>query len=367
MSGQVVTAALARGVDAPLELVEVELREVGRHDVRVRTAAAGVCHSDLSMLNGTLQPQFPVVPGHEAAGVVVEIGSDVSHVQVGDHVVINWAPACRRCWFCLHAEPWLCTAVEGVVSTPFGRLANGDEVFGLFSVGAFAQQVVVSEHAVVPIPEALPLDVAALLGCAVLTGVGAVCNTASVRPGETVAVFGLGGIGLSAVLGARVSGAARIIAVDVSPEKEGPARELGATDFILSDGHVASAIRRRTDGRGVDHAFECVGRPDTIRTAWQSARRGGQAIVVGVGPRTAEVSFNLLELFHFNRVLTSSVYGASDPERDIPTLAAQLVDGTLSLEPMITSRISLAQADDALALMRSGTGARSVIRFDAGG
>jgi S-(hydroxymethyl)glutathione dehydrogenase/alcohol dehydrogenase len=358
-----VRAALARGVDAGLEIVEVELPELGPRDVRVQIAAAGVCHSDLSMLNGTLQPTFPVIPGHEAAGVVAEVGADVTDVAIGQHVVLNWAPPCRRCWFCLQGEPWLCTAVEGVVSTPFGQLGDREQVFGLFGVGAFAEQVVVAERAVVPVPAELPLDVAALLGCAVLTGVGAVCNTARVRPGETVAVFGLGGIGLSAVVGARLAGASRVIAVDIAPDKAALAHELGATDFILGEGKVPAAIRELTGGRGADHCFECVGRADTIRTAWQSSRRGGQAVVVGVGPRTAEVSFNLLELFHFSRVLTSSVYGASDPERDIPRIAGQLVDGRLDLGPLITARVDLAAAEEGFAHMRAGRGGRTVVRF----
>jgi S-(hydroxymethyl)glutathione dehydrogenase/alcohol dehydrogenase len=365
VSAVVTRAAVAYGVDKPLKIIDIELPELGPRDVRVQMAAVGICHSDLSMLNGTLQPRFPVIPGHEASGVVAAVGPKVNAVAVGQHVVLNWAPPCRRCWFCLHGEPWLCAAVEGVVSTPWGRL-DGEQVYGLFGVGAFAEQVVVSERGVVPIPDELPLDVAALLGCAVLTGVGAVCNTARVRPGETVAVFGLGGIGLSAIAGARLAGASRIIAIDVRADKAALAEALGATDFVPGEGKVAAAIRALTDGRGVDHAFECVGRSETIRTAWQSARRGGQAVVVGVGPKTAEVSFNLLELFHFSRVLTSSVFGASDPERDIPALAAQLLAGRLNLDPLITRRIELAEADDAFARMREGSGARAVIRFGAG-
>ena len=365
MNPVVTRAALARGVDQTLTIVDVELPELGPHDVRVRVAAAGVCHSDLSMLNGTLHPRFPVIPGHEASGVVADVGAAVTGVGVGEHVVLNWAPPCRVCWFCLHGEPWLCTAVEGVVSTPAGTV-GAEQVHALFGVGSFAEQVVLPARAVVPVPKSLPLDVAALLGCAVLTGVGAVRNTARVRPGESVAVFGLGGIGLSAVAGARWAGAGQIIAIDIRPEKESLARKLGATDFMLSEDKIAASIRGRTEDRGVDHAFECVGRPETIRAAWQSTRRGGQAVVVGVGPRSAEISFNALELFHFNRVLTSSVYGASDPDRDIPMLAQQILHGTLSLDPLITHRIELHQADEAFARMRAGEGARTVIMFPAG-
>jgi len=353
---------LATAVDT-LEVVDVTLPDVGSADVRVEVRAAGVCHSDLSLLNGTLSPTFPVVLGHEAAGVVVETGSGVLDLSPGDHVVLNWAPPCRTCWFCLAGEPWLCQVLEGVVSVPGGTV-QGQQVHTALGVGAFCEHVVLPARAVVPVPAELPLDVAALLGCAVLTGIGAVRQTARVRSGESVAVWGLGGVGLSAVAGARWAGAAPIIAVDISPAKEPLARALGATHFLTPDVPVTKEIRRLTGGRGVDHAFECIGRPDTIRTAWQAARRGGQAVVVGVGPRSSEVTFNALELFHFNRRLTSSVFGSGDPARDVPMLAEQVLAGSLDLEPLVTSRISLDELPEAFDRMRAGIGARSVIVMD---
>lgn len=359
-----VQAVLATGVGEPLQIVEIEPARLGPGDVRVQVAAAGVCHSDLSLVNGTLSPEFPVVLGHEAAGVVVELGAEVSGVGTGDHVVLNWAAACRQCWFCLHAEPWLCKAVEGVVTAPAGRV-DGVRVNAALGVGAFSQQIVVPARSVVPVPAELPMEIAALLGCAVLTGIGAVRNTAGVRAGESVAVWGLGGVGLSAVAGARWAGAGPIIAVDIRPEKEVLAKQLGATHFIRGEGPVAKEIRGLTDGRGVDHAFECIGRPDTIRTAWQSSRRGGQAVVVGVGPRSSEVSFNALELFHFNRRLTSSVYGSGDPDRDVPLLAQQVLAGSLRLAPLITHRIRIEDVPAAFDRMLSGVGARSVVLMDA--
>lgn len=352
-------AVLATAVDA-LEIVDVELPELGPGDVRVEVRAAGVCHSDLSLSDGTLSPTFPIVLGHEAAGVVAEVGPEVVGVSAGDHVVLNWAPPCRTCWFCLHGEPWLCAALEGVVSVPGGTV-DGRQVSTALGVGGFCEQVVLPARSVVPVPPELPLEIAALLGCAVLTGIGAVRHTAAVRSGESVAVWGLGGVGLSAVAGARWAGAGPIIAIDISPEKEQLARTLGATHFLLGTAPVAKELRRLTGGRGVDHAFECIGRSDTIRTAWQSTRRGGQAVVVGVGPRTSEVTFNALELFHFNRRLTSSVFGAGDPARDVPLLAEQVLAGGLDLEPLITSRIALEEVPEAFARMRAGVGARSVV------
>ena len=361
-----VRAAVARSIGVPVEVVELTLPEVGAAEVRVRLAAAGICHSDLSMINGTLAPQFPLVLGHEASGTVIELGSDVTSLSVGDHVVLNWAPACRRCWFCLNDEPWLCSAVEGIVSVPHGSV-EGEPVNVCLGIRAFSEEVIVPAKAVVRIPEDVPFEVAALLGCAVLTGIGAVRNTARVRPGESVVVFGLGGVGLSAVAGASWTGANPIIVVDVKPEKEKLARTLGATEFLFGDAEVARGIRALTGGRGADHAFECIGRPDTIRTAWQSTRRGGQCVVVGVGPRSAEVRFNALELFHFNRRLTSSVYGSGDPDRDVPMLAEQVRSRSLELEPLITHRVGLDGVNEAFERMISGEGARSVIVFpDAG-
>jgi S-(hydroxymethyl)glutathione dehydrogenase / alcohol dehydrogenase len=357
-----VRAAVVRSSGGPIELLDLELPALGPDDVRVRVAAAGVCHSDLSMVNGTLSPQFPLVLGHEASGVVTELGTAVTHIAIGSHVVLNWAPPCRRCWFCRHGEPWLCRTVEGVVSTPVGRVGS-EQAHGCMGVGAFADEVVLPARAAVPISEDVPLDIAALLGCAVLTGIGAVCNTGTVRPGESAAVFGLGGIGLSAVAGAHWAGANPVIAVDVHPEKEVLARQLGATHFLLGDPDVAKGIRRLTDGRGADRVFECVGRPETIRNSWQSTRRGGQCVIVGVGSRSAEITFNALELFHFSRTLTSSVYGASDPDRDVPMLAEQIRTSMLDLQPLITHRIDLDDVGAAFERMEAGEGARSVIVF----
>lgn len=365
MSSGTTRAALARKPDEPLEVVEMDCREVDPGEVRVRVRAAGVCHSDLSMVDGTLSPQFPVVLGHEASGTVAEVGDSVSELSAGDHVVFNWAPPCRRCWHCLRDEPWLCTAVEGIVTAPGCDTVAGESTYSCLGIGAFAEDVVVPEESLVRVDPDLPFDVAALLGCAVLTGMGAVRNTAAVRPGDSVAVLGLGGIGLSAIAGARWSGANPIIAVDVREDKEPLARAMGATDFVVADEPVAKAIRTLTSGRGADHTFECIGRPDTIRTAWQAARRGGQVVIVGVGGRSETVSFNPLELFHFNRTLRSSIYGGSDPARDIGILASLVLAGRLDLSPLVTHRATLDGINDAFDRMRAGEGARTVIEFPA--
>jgi S-(hydroxymethyl)glutathione dehydrogenase/alcohol dehydrogenase len=340
-----VRALVARRVDAPPAVEDVALPEPGDGDVRVRIRAAGICHSDLAMVNGTLAPEFPLVLGHEAAGV---------RADTGEHVVLNWAPPCRACWFCRTGEPWLC-ASTGRPSTPRG------DVHVTLGLGALAEEVVVPARAVVPVPDDLPFDVAALLGCAVLTGVGAVRRTAGVREGQSVLVIGLGGVGLSAVMAARAAGAEPVIAVDVGEAKRDLALAAGATDFLVSGDGLPRAVRGLTDGRGADHAFECVGRSVTIRAAWRATRRGGQVTVVGMGAKDDVVGLGALDIFSSARILRSSVYGSSDPDRDIPGLVRDVRAGTLHVGRIVTDRITLDEAPEALARMARGEGARSVV------
>ncbi|BCL17395.1 Zn-dependent alcohol dehydrogenase [Micromonospora sagamiensis] len=353
-------ALVARAVGEPLRVEEIDLPSCGPGEVRVEIRAAGVCHSDLSMVDGTLAPPYPLVLGHEAAGLVTEVGDGVDRVAPGDHVVLNWAPPCRQCWYCGHGEPWLCERA-GAPATPRGRTPAGEPLHVTLGLGALAEQVVVPQRAVIGVPAELPLEAAALLGCAVLTGVGAVRRTARVSPGDAVAVIGLGGVGLSVVSAARAAGAGQVLAVDVSPAKAALAAATGATDFLLGDDTLNREIRTRTDGRGVDHAFECVGRSATIRTAWRATRRGGQVTVVGMGAKDDVVGLSALDIFHSARTLRSSVYGSSDPDRDVPELARAVLDGTLDLTPLITDRTTLDGAPEAFARMARGEGARTVV------
>ncbi|MEU9014027.1 Zn-dependent alcohol dehydrogenase [Streptomyces sp. NPDC048479] len=358
-----VRAAVLPAVGSPLEITDIELPEPGPGRVRVRLAAAGVCHSDLSLSNGTMRVPVPAVLGHEGAGTVVSVGEGVTHVVPGDGVVLNWAPSCGSCHHCGIGEVWLCAnALTGAASV-YARTADGTELHPGLNVAAFAEETVVAANCVLPVPDGVPLVDAALLGCAVLTGYGAVHHSARVRQGESVAVFGVGGVGLATLQSARLAGAATIIAVDVSPEKESLARRAGATDYVIASDTTAKEIRKLTGGQGADVAIECVGRAATIRTAWDSTRRGGRTTVVGIGGKDQQVSFNALEIFHWGRTLSGCVYGNSDPARDLPVLAAHIRAGRLDLSSMVTERIALDGIPAAFDNMLAGKGGRALVVF----
>ncbi|MFC9328195.1 Zn-dependent alcohol dehydrogenase [Kitasatospora sp. NPDC057015] len=358
-----VRAALLTAPGSPLELVEIDLPAPGPGQVRVRLAAAGVCHSDLSLATGLLRAATPVVLGHEGSGTVTAVGEGVDSVRPGDAVVLNWAPACGTCHLCSLGEPWLCENSGGASGRPYAALADGTAVYPGLGVAAFAEETLVAERALIPLPDGVPLASAALLGCAVLTGYGAVHNAARVRAGESVVVLGLGGVGLAVLQAARIAGAGPIIAVDVTPEKEELARRHGATEFLLSDDRTAKAVRQLTGGHGADHAFECAGRASIIRTAWSSTRRGGRTTVVGIGGKEDLVSFSALEVFHFARTLSACVFGNSDPVADLPVLAEHVRTGRLDLDSLITDRITLDDIPAAFDRMAAGRGGRSLVVF----
>ncbi|MFI1101308.1 Zn-dependent alcohol dehydrogenase [Streptomyces melanogenes] len=358
-----VRAAVLPSVGSPLEVTEIALPEPGPGQVRVRLAAAGVCHSDLSLSNGTMRVPVPAVLGHEGAGTVVSVGEGVTSVAPGDGVVLNWAPSCGSCHPCSLGEVWLCVNALTGAGAVYARTAAGTELHPGLNVAAFAEETVVAENCLLPLPEGIPLTEAALLGCAVLTGYGAVHHSAKVREGETVAVFGVGGVGLATLQSARIAGAARIVAVDVSPAKEELARRAGATDFVLASETTAKDIRKLTGGHGVDVAVECVGRAVTIRTAWESTRRGGRTTVVGIGGKDQQVTFNALEIFHWGRTLSGCVYGNSDPARDLPVLAEHVRAGRLDLGAMVSERIGLDGIPAAFDNMLAGKGGRALVVF----
>ncbi|MFI9602476.1 Zn-dependent alcohol dehydrogenase [Streptomyces sp. NPDC052043] len=358
-----VRAAVLPAIGSPLEITGIELPEPGPGRVRVRLAAAGVCHSDLSLTNGTLRVPVPAVLGHEGAGTVLAVGEGVTHVAPGDPVVLNWAPSCGKCHACSLGEVWLCARAMNGAADVHARTGDGTELHPGLNVAAFAEETVVAASCVLPLPDGVPVTEAALLGCAVLTGYGAVHHAAKVRPGETVAVFGVGGVGLATLQAARIAGAERIVAVDVSPDKEELARRAGATDFLPATADTPREIRALTGKQGVDAAVECVGRAVTIRAAWDSTRRGGRTTVVGIGGKDEQVTFNALELFHWGRTLTGCVYGNSDPARDLPVLAEHVRTGRLDLATLVTDRISLDDIPAAFENMLAGKGGRALVEF----
>ncbi|MGW6737324.1 Zn-dependent alcohol dehydrogenase [Streptomyces sp. NPDC055013] len=358
-----VRAAVLPEVGAPLKITDIELPDPGPGQVRVRLAAAGVCHSDLSLSNGTMRVPVPAVLGHEGAGTVIAVGEGVTHVAPGAEVVLNWAPSCGSCHACSLGEVWLCANALNGAADVYARTADGTDLHPGLNVAAFAEETVVPAGCVLPLPAGIPLTDAALLGCAVLTGYGAVHHSARVQPGETVAVYGVGGVGLAALQAARIAGAGRIVAVDVSPAKEDLARAAGATDYVVASENTAREIRGLTDKQGVDVAVECVGRAATIRTAWDSTRRGGRTTVVGIGGKDQQVTFNALEIFHWGRTLSGCVYGDSDPARDVPVLAELVNAGRLDLGALVTERIGLEGIPAAFENMLAGRGGRALVVF----
>ncbi|MCP9959559.1 MULTISPECIES: zinc-binding dehydrogenase [Streptomyces] len=359
----VVRAAVLPSAGSPLEITGIELPEPGPGEVRVRLAAAGVCHSDLSLCDGTMRVPVPAVLGHEGAGTVVSVGEGVTGLAPGDGVVLNWAPSCGSCHHCGIGEVWLCADAMSGVGRAHAVTEDGRRLHPGLNVAAFAQETVVPAPCALPLPEGVPLVDAALLGCAVLTGYGAVHHSARVRAGESVVVFGVGGVGLAALQAARIAGAGPIVAVDVSPEKEALARASGATDFLVASDTTAREVRGLTGGRGADVAVECAGRAAAIRTAWDSTRRGGRTTVVGIGGKDQRVSFNALEVFHWARTLSGCVYGNSDPARDLPVLAGHVRAGRLDPAALVTRRIGLEDIPEAFGDMLAGRGGRALVVF----
>lgn len=358
-----VRAAVLTEQGKPMEVTDITLPAPGPGRVKVKVVATGVCHSDLSLSNGTLRQPIPAVLGHEGAGIVLEVGDGVTSVAPGDHVLLNWAPPCRECWFCAEGEPWLCERAADAAEIPHAELADGTALYPGLGCGAFAEETIVPARGAVKIPDDIPLEQAAVLGCAVLTGAGAVFNTAAVRPGQSVVVVGVGGVGLSVLQAARIAGAGPIIAVDTSDAKRDLALAQGATDFLVSDDTTARAVRKLTEGRGADIAFECVGHPAAIRTAWSSSRRGGHLVIVGVGSAKAKVEFSALELYYFGRKVSGCVFGSIDPDVDVPRLLDLVRSGQLDVSSLVTATTDLDGIEGAFEDMRSGRGARILVRL----
>jgi S-(hydroxymethyl)glutathione dehydrogenase/alcohol dehydrogenase len=355
--------AILRAVGEPLRIEDITLAPLAPEQVRVRIAASGVCHSDLSQATGALPAGTPCVLGHEGAGVIEAVGAEVHHVKPGDHVVIAWVAACGHCWFCLRGEVHLCrNAIRDSYTMPYATDTAGTALFTSMGVSSFATATNCLARAVVPIDADIPLEIASLIGCGVATGAGAAMNTAPVEHGSSVAVIGLGGVGLAALMAAKVRGAAEIIAVDPVASRRNVALSLGATHAVdPTEGDVVAQIRGVTGRRGADYVFEAVGRKATIEMAIEAARRGGTTCVVGAAPVDERVSLSAYDLYMHGKTLVGCQYGSVVPGRDFPLLLNLWRTGRLPLEQLITARITLEDVNSAFDDLVHGTGIRSVI------
>ncbi|MBN7796936.1 zinc-binding dehydrogenase [Parahaliea mediterranea] len=359
-------ALVCRGINE-VSVEEVDIDPPKSGELKIRMVAAGLCHSDLSIINGKFPVSLPIVLGHEGAGIVEAVGDGVGGFEPGDHVVLSFVPACGACRECDSQRPHLCVSglQMGKMLDGTSRVHAGEEDLDVMQyLGCMAEYAVIPAACAVKIDKSIPLEKAALVGCGVMTGVGAAINTASVIPGSTVAVFGCGGVGISVIQGASIAGAEKIIAVDVSDDKLELAKRFGATHGIngVREDAVAS-IRELTDG-GVDYAFEAVGNAKLMETANESTRRGGTAIIVGVGSLSDSISLNALMLSTSAKTLKGCFYGDANPKADFPRLLNLYRAGKLNLDEMVNKTIALEEAPAAFMEMESGKSmARSVIVF----
>lgn len=367
-------AAVLHGPGTRFRIEDVQLDPPRDSEALVRIAATGVCRSDHHLLSGTTPHPMPVVCGHEGAGVVEEVGGGVTRVRPGDHVVLSWAPTCGSCFFCTHGLPaqceaflaplWAGTMMDGTtrLSLP-GR--GGARLHHYCALATFAEKAVVPASCCVPIRRDVPLASAALVGCAVATGVGAALFRARVQAGSSVVVYGCGGVGMNVVQGAAIARAATIVAVDPGASKREQALRLGATHAIdpAADDPVAS-VRTLTGGRGADYAFEAVGRPTIMGQAIASARRGGTIVLVGLGGRDEPLAVSSGDFTRSDKVLTSAYYGGCDPARDMPRLIDWYAEGRLKLDELIGRRRPLEQINEAFDDMMAGDVIRTIIAFD---
>ena len=358
-------AAVFREVNKPMEIEDITISKPGPREVLIRTKAAGICHSDMHFFNGSYPGKLPMVLGHESAGVVEQVGSDVHYVKPGDHVITCLSVFCGHCDQCLTGHLSLCQEPEmsrGKEEEP--RISHNDQPLTPFAqLGSFAEMMLVHEHALVKVREDMPMDRAALIGCGVTTGIGAVIHTASVEPGSTVAVIGCGGIGLSAINGAALAGASRIIAVDMVASKLELARKFGATDLVdASDGEAIEKVRELTGG-GVHYSFEAIGLKATAEQAFRMLRPGGTATVIGMIPPGQMVELHGVD-FLAEKKIQGSMMGSNRFRVDMPRFVDFYLQGKLHLDDMISNRIALSDINEGMAALETGEIARSVIMFD---
>jgi S-(hydroxymethyl)glutathione dehydrogenase/alcohol dehydrogenase len=361
-------AAVCYQLDQPLRVEEVDLDAPKRDEVLVRMAASGVCHSDLSVITGIMPATLPCVLGHEGAGTVERLGDGVQRLKPGDRVMLSWVTPCGVCFYCGMKKPHLCDVGARINAThrqPDGSSRmhrHGADLQTFCGLGALAEWIVAPANACVKLPDDAPLDKAALIGCSVMTGVGAVFNTADVRPGSRVAVFGAGGVGLNVIQGASIAQAERIIAVDVHRAKLELAVAFGATDGIdASAQDPVAAIRDLTDGRGADYAFEAIGRKESIEQAYAATRKGGTCVVIGIGSRKESVSLNVFLIPVMEKRLMGCWYGGADVHSEAPRLLSLYRAGKLKLDQLLTRTYPLEDVNQAFADLTAGRNARGLV------
>jgi S-(hydroxymethyl)glutathione dehydrogenase/alcohol dehydrogenase len=363
-------AVLCREIGKPVVVETIEVAAPRRGEVTVKIAACGVCHSDLSATNGTIQMKLPLVLGHEAAGVVAEVGEGVTDFAPGDHVISSFVHMCGKCRWCTTGRPHLCDmAAKTLYTLPDGttptRDAAGNPLSVFSACGVMAEYATLAVDNLVKADKDIPLDRAALVSCGVMTGVGAVFNTARVEPGAAVMVIGTGGVGLNVIQGAAIAGANPIVAVDVAESKLALAKAFGATHTInaATEENVVKAAKKLTGG-GPDYCFECIGLGKTVEQAFRSLRKGGKAVVVGVARGEESVPVKPVSLTFEEKTLTGSYFGSARPREDFPRLLALYRAGRLKLDELITHRYRIEEAPQAFADLEAGKNARGVIVFD---
>ncbi len=362
-------AAILTEAHSPFTIETVALDAPKAGEVLVKMAAAGICHSDWHLVAGKASFPAPIILGHEGAGIVEAVGAGVSRVQPGDHVTLSFRASCGDCFYCRNDQASICEndleqVNAGLMGDGTSRISKGGEpVYILAGLGAFAEYVVCREVSVVPVRPDVPLEVAALVGCAVSTGVGAAMFTAEVRAGQSVAVFGAGGVGLNIIQGAALCGADPIIAVDTNSSKMEIAREFGASHCLMSDDKVVSEIQKLTESRGADHTFESVGLPALQETAIAAVRPGGICTLVGLTPQDSETKFLGGLITMSERKIRGSLYGSINPARDFHLFLDLYMAGKLKLEELVTRRYRLDEINEAYAAMLTGAVARGVIVF----
>ena len=367
-----IKAAVAWGANQPLKIETIDLEMPKKGEVLVKMIASGVCHTDAYTLSGA-DPEglFPVILGHEGGGIVEEVGEGVTTLKKGDHVIPLYIPECRECSFCLSGKTNLCQKIretqgKGLMPDGTSRFSkDGKPIFHYMGTSTFAQYSVIAEISLVKINSQAPLEKVCLLGCGVTTGIGAVLNTARVEKGSTIAVFGLGGIGLSVIQGAVMASAKRIIAIDINEDKKAIAEKFGATDFVNPkkfDRKIQDVIVEMTGG-GVDYSFECVGNVELMRSALESAHKGwGESIIIGVAGAGQEISTRPFQLVT-GRVWKGSAFGGVKGRSELPTYVEKYLSGEINLDDMITSQMPLEEINEAFELMHQGKSIRSVIKF----